>query len=236
MPSACSRPLLLAGGVSDQVGRRPVLLVALAGLVGQGLLYLFADSAAWLFAARGLQGLATGAAQQARRREYSTCIPAVTRPASPWRARPRRPGGLGLGMLSSPCIAYQIGWHPRLLPTSALLSADHGRLRGGACLMPEPVRTRGRFRLTVQTATRARCRRRPFCMPWPRSLPGRSARSFSPLAPALAAHLFHEQRNRRRERRRRPHRIRPRLPTLTGRSAPWLAASAGSIALAAGPP
>src|SRR6476661_7146248 len=57
--------LLLAGGVSDQVGRRPVLLVALAGLMGASLLYLFADSAAWLFAARGLQGLATGAALSA---------------------------------------------------------------------------------------------------------------------------------------------------------------------------
>ncbi len=45
--------LLLAGGVSDEVGRRPVLLVALAGLMGASLLYLFADSAAWLFAARG---------------------------------------------------------------------------------------------------------------------------------------------------------------------------------------
>ena len=55
MPSACSRRLL-AGVVSDQVGRRPVLLVALAGLMGASLLYLFADSAAWLFAARGLQG------------------------------------------------------------------------------------------------------------------------------------------------------------------------------------
>src|ERR1043165_2641435 len=52
--------LLLAGGVSDEVGRRPVLLVALAGLMGASFLYLFADSAAWLFAARGLQGLATG--------------------------------------------------------------------------------------------------------------------------------------------------------------------------------
>src|ERR1043165_6746837 len=52
--------LLLAGGVSDDVGRRPVLLAALAGLMGASFLYLFADSAAWLFAARGLQGLATG--------------------------------------------------------------------------------------------------------------------------------------------------------------------------------
>src|SRR5262245_66646515 len=41
--------LLLAGGVSDDVGRRPVLLVALSGLAGSTVLFLLADSAAWLF-------------------------------------------------------------------------------------------------------------------------------------------------------------------------------------------
>src|ERR1051325_11742500 len=51
--------LMLAGGVSDHVGRRPVLLAALAGLIGSTTLFLLADSAAWLFVARGLQGLAT---------------------------------------------------------------------------------------------------------------------------------------------------------------------------------
>jgi len=47
--------LVLAGGVSDDVGRRPVLLASLAGLVGSTVLFLLADSAAWLFVARGLQ-------------------------------------------------------------------------------------------------------------------------------------------------------------------------------------
>src|ERR1700758_1138207 len=57
--------LVLADGVSDQVGRRPVLLAALAGLMGSTVLFLLADSAAWLFVARGLQGLATGVALSA---------------------------------------------------------------------------------------------------------------------------------------------------------------------------
>src|SRR5262245_29868628 len=57
--------LLLAGRVSDDVGRRPVLLVALTGLAGATVLFLFADSAAWLFVARGLQGVATGVALSA---------------------------------------------------------------------------------------------------------------------------------------------------------------------------
>src|SRR5436309_10595598 len=57
--------LLLAGGVSDEVGRRPVLLLALAGLAVSTALFAVADSAAWLFVARGIQGLATGAALSA---------------------------------------------------------------------------------------------------------------------------------------------------------------------------
>lgn len=57
--------LLLVGGVSDDVGRRPVLLVALGGLMAATVLFMAADSAAWLFVARGIQGLATGAALSA---------------------------------------------------------------------------------------------------------------------------------------------------------------------------
>src|SRR6267378_7042574 len=50
--------LLLAGGASDDVGRRPVLLVALGALMASTALFLLADSVEWLFVARGLQGLA----------------------------------------------------------------------------------------------------------------------------------------------------------------------------------
>src|SRR5919202_4570318 len=49
--------LLLAGRLSDEVGRRPVLLVALAALLATTILFMLADSVAWLFVARGLQGL-----------------------------------------------------------------------------------------------------------------------------------------------------------------------------------
>src|SRR3982750_1968498 len=52
--------LLLAGRVSDEVGRRPVLLVSLTALMGVTVLFMAADSVVWLFVARGLQGLATG--------------------------------------------------------------------------------------------------------------------------------------------------------------------------------
>src|SRR3954451_11243937 len=47
--------LLLAGRVSDDVGRRPVLLVSLAALMGASLLFALAGSVVWLFVARGVQ-------------------------------------------------------------------------------------------------------------------------------------------------------------------------------------
>src|SRR4051812_40394975 len=54
--------LLLAGRASDEAGRRPVLLMALGGLIGAGLLFMLAESVLWLFVARAVQGLATGLA------------------------------------------------------------------------------------------------------------------------------------------------------------------------------
>ncbi len=57
--------LLIAGSVSDRVGRRPTLLVALVIEIAAMLLFAQAASLAWLFAARTLQGLGTGVAMGA---------------------------------------------------------------------------------------------------------------------------------------------------------------------------
>src|SRR5256886_1766476 len=76
--------LLLAGGVSDDVGRRPVLLVALGALMTSSVLFIVAGSAARLVVARGLQGLAPRPARG----------PARPRPL---RRRPQRaPAAAGL--------------------------------------------------------------------------------------------------------------------------------------------
>jgi MFS family permease len=45
--------LLVAGSVSDDVGRRPVLLVSLAVLMASTVLFFYADSVVWLFIERG---------------------------------------------------------------------------------------------------------------------------------------------------------------------------------------
>src|ERR1700754_3096428 len=54
--------LVLAGRVSDEVGRRPVLIVALSTLMAATVVFMLADSVVWLFVARGIQGVATGLA------------------------------------------------------------------------------------------------------------------------------------------------------------------------------
>jgi MFS family permease len=71
--------LLLTGPVSDQVGRRPVLLVALAALMGSTVLFMLADSVLWLFAARAVQGLATGSRSARQVPPCSTFTPAAIR-------------------------------------------------------------------------------------------------------------------------------------------------------------
>lgn len=53
--------LLAAGRVSDVVGRRPILLVALAIAVLAGAGFAWAPDAAWLFVLRACQGCAVGA-------------------------------------------------------------------------------------------------------------------------------------------------------------------------------
>ena len=52
--------LLTAGSLSDSIGRRPVILTALLLQSASMLLFVLADGVIWLYAARTLQGAATG--------------------------------------------------------------------------------------------------------------------------------------------------------------------------------
>src|SRR4051794_19694565 len=53
--------LLVVGGLSDHIGRRPVLVVAFLLEAVSMVLFLVSDGVGWLLAARIVQGLATGA-------------------------------------------------------------------------------------------------------------------------------------------------------------------------------
>ncbi|HEX5224484.1 MAG TPA: MFS transporter [Solirubrobacteraceae bacterium] len=140
--------LLLAGRASDVAGRRPVLLIALGALIGSSALYMVATSVAWLFAARAIQGLATGLAL-------------ATASAGLLDFHPRRDsesvgltngsvsaGGLGLGALVS-ATAVQLLPAPRVVPYAIGLGL-FALAFAGALVMPEPVPQRAPLRLTPQ--------------------------------------------------------------------------------------
>ncbi|HEY3955252.1 MAG TPA: MFS transporter [Streptosporangiaceae bacterium] len=154
--------LLLAGRVSDQVGRRPVLLGSLGALMVCWLLFIAAQSTAWLFVARGLQGLATGTALSAA----SAALLDLH-----WRRDPVSVGlanavascaGLGLGQLSSAALV-QAGTAPRTIPF-VLLLVLFGAALTAAYWMPEPVTGRAPLRLTVQRPSVPAGIRHPFLL------------------------------------------------------------------------
>src|SRR3954465_13267177 len=116
--------LLLAGRLSDEIGRRPVLLASLSTLMATSVLFALADSTAWLFVARGLQGLATGLALGAASAALLDLHP-TRDPASVGLTNGvASTGGMGLGVLLA-SLLVQFAPAPRVLPyvTLAVLFA-----------------------------------------------------------------------------------------------------------------
>jgi len=226
--------LLLAGRVSDDVGRRPVLLASLGVLMASTVLFMLAASPAWLFVARGLQGLATGAALSAASAALLDLHPRRDAAAVGLTNGAASAGGLALGMLVSSALV-QFGTAPRVLPYAVLLGLFALAL-AGALLMPEPVRERSRLRLRFERPAVPATVRRPFLLA---SLAVLSSWSiggvFFSLGPQLGSQLF-DSRNA----------IVDGIGIVAlagtaalaqlalGRIAPWIGASAGSVALAAG--
>ncbi|MET7457632.1 MFS transporter [Streptomyces sp. NPDC005574] len=114
--------LLVLGALSDHLGRRPVLLSALALEAVSMVLFLTADDVALLLTARLVQGIATGAAM--------TTLGAALADLNPAHA-PHRAGvitgaaptfGLGLGALGTGFLV-EYGPHPTRLVYTLLLAA-----------------------------------------------------------------------------------------------------------------
>src|ERR687887_1398623 len=133
--------LILAGRISDEVGRRPVLLTALTALMGATVLFMLADSVIWLFVARGIQGLATGLALGAASAALLDLHPRRD-PAGVGLANGVvSAGGLGLGVLVSATLVELLP-APRVLPYVALFVL-FAIAFAGVALMPEPVAAGG---------------------------------------------------------------------------------------------
>jgi MFS family permease len=226
--------LIVAGRISDQVGRRPVLLAALGTLLVTTVLYMLAQSVVWLFVARGLQGLATGLALAAASAALLDLHPRKDPSSVGLTNGVVSAGGIGLGMLIS-ATAVQLLPAPRVVPYVVLFGLFAIAFTG-ALLMPEPVAQRSRARLTLQRPSVPPVVRRPFLLAALGVLSSWSIGGlFFSLGPQLSAVILDTQNH-----------IVTALSVVVlagsatvaqlafGRSAPWLGTAAGSLALSGG--
>jgi MFS family permease len=226
--------LILAGRISDDVGRRPVLLTALGMLLATTVLFMVADSVAWLFVARGLQGLATGLALGAASAALLDLHPRRDPAGVGLTNGVVSAAGMGLGVLVSATLVELLP-APRVLPY-VVLFALFAIAFAGVWRMPEPVEGRGVLRLTPQRPSVPAAVRRPFFLAGLAVISSWSVGGlFLSLGPQLSASLFHTDN----------HLVSGisifvlagsgAIAQLAfGRTAPWASASGGSVALAAG--
>jgi predicted MFS family arabinose efflux permease len=226
--------LLVAGRMSDEAGRRPVLIVSLAALMAASVLFMLATSVAWLFVARALQGLATGLVLSAASAALLDLHPRRDAAGVGLTNGVVSAAGLWLGALVSGVLVELLP-APRVLPYVVLLVLFAVAF-AGALAMPEPVAARRRPRLRLQRPSVPPSVRGPFLLAALAVLSSWSIGGlFVALGPSLAATLFHTSNH-----------VVEGLAVFAlggsaaaaqlafGRSAPWLGAALGSLALATG--
>lgn len=140
--------LLLVGRISDDVGRRPVLGMSLAGLLVAGLLFALARSVGWLFAARALQGLTTGAALGAAGAAMLDLHPRGDAARTGLINGVVSAGGIGVGAIVA-SLLVQYAPDPLVTPFIVLLALV-AVLLVLTLALPEPVAARKRPRLRPQ--------------------------------------------------------------------------------------
>ncbi|MFZ0040548.1 MAG: MFS transporter [Solirubrobacteraceae bacterium] len=226
--------LLLAGPVSDYVGRRPVLLVALGSLMAATVMFMLADSVAWLFAARALQGLATGLALSAASAALLDLHPRRDAGAVGLHNGIASAGGMGLGVLVSATIVELLP-APRVFPYVAAFVL-FALAFAGTLAIAEPVSDPVGLRLRPQRPAVPPAVRPAFLLAALGVLSSWSIGGLSlALGPQLLGTLFHTT----------DHLVGGlSVFALAGtaavaqlvfrRSAPWASAAGGSVALAVG--
>jgi MFS family permease len=181
--------LLTVGRISDDVGRRPVLAIALVGLIGATVLFLLADSVGWLFAARGLQGITTGLALGAAGAALVDLHPRGDGAKAGLVNGVVSPSGLGAGALVSAVLAEFVAG-PLVTPYVVLLVLLVVTLIG-ALALPEPITRSGPLRIRPQVPRIPSAIRRPFAVAALGVLASWSVGGvYLALGPALAADLL----------------------------------------------
>jgi len=181
--------LLTAGSVSDAVGRRPVILAAMALQAASTAMFLAADGLAMLYLARIAQGLATGLVTAA---VAATLIDLQSpqRPGSGALVNAVTPAfGLGAGALVAGGLV-QYGPAPARLIYLVELAALV-LLAAALAVVPEPVRERRSLRLTLKVSVPEGARA-PFVSALPALVAAWALGGlYLSLGPSLSAILTH---------------------------------------------
>ncbi|CAN5151379.1 MFS transporter [soil metagenome] len=111
--------LLVVGGLSDHLGRRPVLIASLAVELVAMVMFIVAPNIGWLIAARVVQGIATGAATSAFTASVIELAPPRFARVGQIIGATAAAGGLGLGALLGG-VAVQFSARPAIIVFSAL--------------------------------------------------------------------------------------------------------------------
>jgi MFS family permease len=140
--------LIVAGSLSDHLGRRPTLLLALAIEIAGMLLFAEARSVIWLFVARVLQGVATGIATAAISAALIDLQPAHKPRLGALLAAAAPMGGLAAGALGSGLLV-EYGPAPTRL-VYWLLLAGFALAALLALAIPETVARRATWRQSLR--------------------------------------------------------------------------------------
>ncbi|MCT9093262.1 MFS transporter [Streptomyces sp. ASQP_92] len=132
--------LLLAGNLSDTVGRRPVLLSGLGFAAASAVCFLCADGLGWLYAGRLLSGLSAGLFTGAATAYVMDLAPREGGARATFVATAANMGGLGCGPLLAGVLAQYAG-RPLLLPFAVHLALVAGSV-AVVLWLPETVRER----------------------------------------------------------------------------------------------
>ncbi|HEX4780908.1 MAG TPA: MFS transporter [Usitatibacter sp.] len=130
--------LFSLGRLSDQLGRKRTTLVALALTAASALVFLLAQSTAWLFAARIVNGFAAGLGAGAVTAWIAELEPRQDQQRASMVAVAGNLGGLALGALCAGVMAEYGPW-PLRLPWAAFMAILVGVLAAMA-MAPETIR------------------------------------------------------------------------------------------------
>jgi MFS family permease len=183
--------LVIAGSLSDFIGRRPVLIGSLALELAAMLLFVFAPGIEWVIVARVVQGVATGAATSAFSASLVELAPERHRRLGTVIGSAAPAGGLGLGaLLTGLAVQFSATASVVVFTTLAVIMALGGLV---AILARETVSRRaGAARSLIPRVIVPGPARREFVAAIPVHLAAwMLAGLFMGLAPTILQSIFH---------------------------------------------